>query len=155
MRVRTALYKAGFADRIARVYVDRDWVTPRRFDDCKNIPVSGRRTNVRQQDIHAHLLVTLNSCFSSDIITSVLIDTTHGILFECNRSVFCRYRQCLIPPGNLAWIVIAVVYLFYCLVEASLLSSGRSSDMDQAGPSSASSAPLAGTFLRLAFCYFT
>ena len=63
--------------------------------------------------------------------------------------MFCRYRHSLIPPGNLAWIVIAVVYLFYLLGMASFRSSGRSSDMDQAGPSSASSAPLAGTFLRL------
>ena len=63
--------------------------------------------------------------------------------------VFCRYRHCLIPPGNLAWIVIAVVYLFYCLGTASFQSSGRSSDMDQAGPSSASSASSAPLRLSL------
>ena len=120
---------------------------PRRFDEFEDIPVRGRRTSARWQDLHAHL-VTFDYCFfSSDIITSVLIAKTHGLPVERNRSVFCRYRHCLIPPGNLAWIVIAVV--FYCLGMASFRSSGRSSDMDQAGPSSASSAPLTGTFLRL------
>ena len=117
---------------------------PRRFDDFEDIPVNGRGTSVRQQDIHASFLVTLHSRFSSDIITSVLIITTHGFLFERNRLVLCQYEQCLIPPGILAWIV-----LFYCLVVARFLSSGESSAMEQDGPSSASSAPLAGTFLCL------
>ena len=67
-----------------------------------------------------------------------------------DRSEFCQCRQCLIPPGNLAWIVPVVFYLSYCLVAAGFLSSGRSSAMDQPGPSSASSAPLPGTFLGLA-----
>ena len=50
----------------------------------------------------------------------------------------------MIRPWILAWIV-----LFYCLVAARFLLSDGSSTMEQAGPSSASSAPLAGTFLRL------
>ena len=103
-----------------------------RFDGFDDIPVSGRRTSVHPQNIHAHLLVTLNICFSSDIIQSVLIITTHGFLFGRNRSVFCQCRQCLIPPGNLVWIVLIVVYLYYCLVVESFLSSGRSSAIDQA-----------------------
>ena len=53
---------------------------PRRFDEFEDIPVSGRRTSARWQDIHAHLLVTFDYCFfSSDIITSVLIVMTHGL----------------------------------------------------------------------------
>ena len=89
--------------------------------------------------------MTFDYCFfSSDIITSVLIITTHGFLFDRNRLVLYRYGQCLIYPGILAWIV-----LFYWLVVAQFLSSDGSSAMEQAGPSSASSAPLAGTFLRL------
>ena len=48
------------------------------------------------------------------------------------------------------WIVLVIFYLSYCFVAVSFLSSGRSFVMDQAGPSSASSAPLPGTFLGLA-----
>ena len=48
------------------------------------------------------------------------------------------------------WIVLVVFCLSYCLVAGSFLSSGRSFAMDTAGPSSASSAPLPGTFLGLA-----
>ena len=53
-----------------------------RFDRSDEIPFIGRRTNVRQYGIHAHLLVTLNSCFMSNIITSVLIDTESGLSFR-------------------------------------------------------------------------
>ena len=88
--------------------------------------------------------MTFDYCFfSSDIITSVLIITTHGFLFDRNWLVLCRYGHCLIYHGIIAWTV-----LFYCLVVARFLSSDGSSTMEQAGPS-ASSAPLAGTFLRL------
>ena len=135
-----------------------------RFDGLDEVPVSGRNANVHQQGIHAHLLVTLNNRFTPDIITSVFIDTGSGSSFHgaCviahweryllghDRSEFCRCRQCLIPPGNLPWIVLVVFYLSYCFVTGSFLSSGRSSTIDQAGPSSASSAPLLGTFLGLA-----
>ena len=109
-------------------------------------------------------LVTLNCRFTPAIITSVLIYTGFGSSFRgaCviarweryllghDRSEFCRCRQCLVPPGNLAWIVLVVIYPSYSLVGGSFLSSGRSSEMDQAGPSSASSAPLPGTFMGLA-----
>ena len=144
------------------MYMDRDWVTPlrispqtctglflfllffpRRIDEFEDIPASGRRTGVRWQNVHAYLLVTFDYCFfSSDIITSVLIITTHGFLFARNRLVPCRYGQCLIYPG------ILVIVLFYCFVVARFLLSDVSSTMEQAGPS-ASSAPLAGTLLRL------
>ena len=101
-----------------------------RFDVLDGIPVSGWRTNVRQQGIHAHLLVTLNSRFTPDIITSGLIDTESGSSFRgaCvvarweiyivghDRSEICRCRQCLIHPGNLVWIVLVMFYLSYCLV---------------------------------------
>ena len=49
----------------------------------------------------------------------------------------------MIYPGTLA------IVLFYCLVVARFLLSDVSSAMEQAGPSSASSALLDGTFLRL------
>ena len=49
----------------------------------------------------------------------------------------------MIYPGTLA------IVLFYYLVVAWFLLSDGSSAMEQAGPSSASSAPLEGTFLRL------
>ena len=42
-----------------------------------------------------------------------------------------------------------MIVLFYCFVVARFLSSDVLSAMEQAGPSSASSAPLAGTLLRL------
>ena len=49
------------------------------------------------------------------------------------------------------WIVLVVIYLTYSLVAGSFMASGRSSSaMDQAGPSSASSAPIPGSFLGLA-----
>ena len=86
-----------------------------RFDGLHGIPVSGRRTIVRQQGIHAHLLVTLNSSFSSDIITSILIVMKYGFLFGHDRLEFCQCGQYLIPPGHLAWIVLVVFYLYYCL----------------------------------------
>ena len=105
-------------------------------DELEDIPVSGWWTSVRWQNVHAYLLVTFDYCFfSSDLITSIVIITT--------RLVLCRYGQCLIYPGTIA------IVLFYCLVEARFLSSDVSSAMEQAGPSSASSALLAGTFLRL------
>ena len=130
-----------------------------RFDGLDVI----RCTNVRQHDIHGHLLVTINSRFTPDFIKSVLIDTGSGSSFcgACviarwekyllghDRLEFCRCRQCLVLPGNLAWIVLTMIYLSYSLEAGSFLSSGRSSAMDQAGPSSASSAPLPGTFLGL------
>ena len=72
-----------------------------------------------------------------------MIITTHGFLFHHHQLVLFRYGQCLIYPGTLA------IVLFYCLVVARFLSSDGLSAMEQAGPSSASSAPLAGTFLRL------
>ena len=79
---------------------------PRRINKFDDIPVRGRRTSIRWHDIHANLLVTFDYCFfSSDIITSVLIITTHRLFFERNRLVLCRYGQCLIRPGILAWIV--------------------------------------------------
>ena len=46
--------------------------------------------------------------------------------------------------------MLVVIYLSYSLVGGSFLSSGRLPAMDQAGTSSASSAPLSGTFLGLA-----
>ena len=49
----------------------------------------------------------------------------------------------MIYPGTLA------IALFYCLVVARFLLSDVLSAMEPAGPSSASSTPLDGTFLRL------
>ena len=49
----------------------------------------------------------------------------------------------MIYPGTLT------IVLFYCLVVARFLLSDVSSTMEQAGPSSASSAPLDGAFLCL------
>ena len=79
--------------------VDSDWVTPLRISpqtcaECtglfpieiapsSDIPVAaGRRINVHQYGIHAQLLVTLNSRFTSEIFTSVLIDTESGSSFR-------------------------------------------------------------------------
>ena len=88
--------------------------------------------------------MTFDYCFfSSDFIPSFVLITAYGILFDGNRFVLCRYRQCLISSGTLT------IVLFYCLVVARFLLSDVSSAMEQAGPSSASSALLAGTFLRL------
>ena len=96
------------------------------------------------QSVHDYLLVTFDYCFfSSGIIASTVIITTHGILFDRNRLVPYRYRQCLTYSGTLA------IVLFCCLVIAGFLSSDVSSAMEEAGPSYASSAPLAGTFLHL------
>ena len=103
---------------------------PRWTDELEDIPVCGRWTSVRWQNVHAYLLVTFDYCFfSSDLIS--------------NRLVLCRYGQCVIYPGTLASV------LFYYLVVARFLLSDVSSTTEQAGPSSASSAPLDGTFLRL------
>ena len=113
---------------------------------------------------HAHLLVTIVSRFTPDISTSVWIVSGSGSSFcgacviACwerfplghDRSEFCQCRQYLVPPGNLAWIVLVVFYISYRVVTESFMASSRSSEMDQAGPSSASSAPLPGTFLGLA-----
>ena len=141
MRGKTGLYKAGFVDGIASVYADHDWVTLLRispqtcpglflFDvvsSSVDIPVCGRWTSVRWQNVHAYLLVTFDYCFfPSDLIS--------------NRLVFCRYGLCVIYPGTLASV------LFYYLVVARFLLSDVSSAMEQAGHSSASSAPLDGTF---------
>ena len=108
-------------------------------------------------------LVTLNCRFTPAIITSVLttgsgssfsgacvIARWERYLLGQDRSEFCWCAQCFSPPGNLACIVLVVIYLSYSLVGGSFLSSGRASAMDQAGPSSASSGPLPGTFLGLA-----
>ena len=113
---------------------------------------------------HAHLLVTIRSRFTPHIITSILIVSGSGTSFcgacviarweryllEHDRSEVCRCRQYLVPPWSLAWIVLVVVCLSYSVVAGSFMASGGSSDMDQAGPSSASSAPLPGTLLGLA-----
>ena len=115
---------------------------PRRIDEFEDIPVSGRRASFLWRNLCAYLLGTFDYCFfSSDIITSVLIITTHGFLFDRHRFVLCRCGQCLNYPGILTWIV-----LFYCLVVARFLSSDGSSAMEQAGPSSASSARLQERF---------
>ena len=70
-------------------------------------------------------------------------------LIEHDRSEFCRCRQYLVPSWNIAWIVLIVVCLSYSVVAGSFMASGRSSEMDQAGPSSISLAPLPGKFLGL------
>ena len=89
--------------------------------------------------MHAYLLVTFDYIsFSSGLIAGTVIITT-GILFARGRLVLCRYKQCL---------TLAFVF-FCCLVVAGFRSTDVSPAMEQAGPSSASSAPLAGTFLRL------
>ena len=89
----------------------------------EDIPVCGRWTRVRWQNVHAYLRVTFDYCFfSSDLIS--------------NRLVHCRYGQCVIYPGTLA------IVLFYCLVVARFQLPDVSSAMEQAGPSSASSAPM-------------
>ena len=101
-----------------------------RFDGLDDVPVSGRSSIVHQQGIHAHLLGTLNSRFTQDGISSVLISTAAGLSFHwaCaiahwkrylnghNRSKFCRHRQYLGPPGNLTWIVLVVICLSYSSV---------------------------------------
>ena len=62
---------------------------PQWTDELENIPVCGRWTSVRWQNVHAYLLVTFDYCFfSSDVIS--------------NRLVLCQYGQCLIYPGTLA-----------------------------------------------------
>ena len=85
------------------------------------------------------VLVTLNCRFPLATITSVLISTTSGSPFRgaCviahweiyinghDRSTVCWCRQCLGPTGNLAWIVLVVIYLSYSLVGESFLLSGR------------------------------
>ena len=71
-------------------------------------------------------------------------------LLENDWSEFSQCRQCLIPPWTLVWIVFAVVCLSYSVVAGSVMASSRSSEMDQVGPSSASSGPLPGTCLGLA-----
>ena len=74
--------------------------------------------------------VTLNCRFTPAIIASVLISTGSGSSFHwtCvivhwerylighDRSEFCHCRQCLVPPRNLTWIVLVVIYLSYSLV---------------------------------------
>ena len=100
---------------------------PRWTDELEDIPVCGRWTSVRWQNVHSYLLVTFNYCFfSSDLIS--------------NRLVICRFEQCVIYSGTLA------IVLFYCLVVARFLLSDVSSAMEQAGPSSASSAHLKERF---------
>ena len=80
--------------------------------------------------MHAYLLVTFDYCFFlSDLIN--------------DRWGFCRYGLRVIYPGILESV------LFYYLVVAWFMLSDVLSAMEQAGPSSASSAPLDGTFLRL------
>ena len=101
---------------------------PRWTDELEGIPVCGRWTSVRWQNVHAYLLVTFDYCFFSLDLSS-------------NRLVLCRYGQCVIYPGT--------IVLFYCLVVARFLLSDVSSAMEQAGPSSGSSALLDGTFLHL------
>ena len=71
-------------------------------------------------------------------------------LLDHDRSGFSRCRQYLIPPWTIVWIVLVVVCLSCSVVAGSVMGSSRSSEMDQAGPSSASSSPLPGTFLSLA-----
>ena len=71
---------------------------PRWTDELEDIPVCGRWTNVRWQNVHASLLVTFDYCFfSSDLIR--------------NRLGFCRYRLCVIYPGTHA-----SVLLYYLVV---------------------------------------
>ena len=108
-----------------------------------------RNTNVQ----HYHLLVTLVSRFTPDIFISVWIASGTGssiggayviahwerFLIGHDRSEFCRYRQYLVLPGNLAWIVF-VLYYICSVVAESFMAFSRSSEMDQAGPSYASSA---------------
>ena len=69
--------------------------------------------------------------------------TTTRILFARGRFVLGRYRQCLTYSGTLAFV------FFCCLVRDRFRSSDISTAMEEAGPSFAYSAPLAGTFLRL------
>ena len=109
-------------------------------DELEVFPVGGRWTWVRVQSVHAYLLVTFDCFFfSSGLIAGTVIITT-GILFARGRLVLCRYRQCLTYSGTLAFV------FFCCLVLAGFRSSDVSSAMEQAGRSSNSSAPLAGTF---------
>ena len=81
---------------------------------------------------------------------SLLFGSPHGYVRGCfhstllglvqfDRSEFSRCRQYLIPPWTLVWIVLVVVCLSYSVVAGSVMASSRSSEMDQAGPSSAAS----------------
>ena len=127
MRRTTGLYKAGFGDRHASVYADRDWVTPLRIspqtcsgasystlflhrwsDELEAFPVGGRWTWIRVHSVHAYLLVTFDCFFFSSGLIGGTVITTTGILFARGRFA-----------------------------------------MEETGPSFAYSAPLAGTFLRL------
>ena len=77
------------------------------------------------RSVHAYLLVIFDDFFfSSGLIAGTVIITT-GILFAHSRLVLCRYGH------------------------SGVRSIDGSAAMEQAGPSSASSAPPAGTFLRL------
>ena len=112
-------------------------------DELEVLPVGGRWTWVCVQSGHAYLFVTFDCFFFSSGLIDGTVITTTGILLAHGRLVLCRYRQCLTYSGTLAFV------FFCCLVLAGFWSSDVSAAMEQAGPSSASSASLAGTFLRL------
>ena len=83
----------------------------------------------------------IQGCFRATLLSLLRFDGLARVvacweryLLEHNRSEFSRCKEYLIPPRTLVWIVLV----------------SRSSEMDQAGPSSASSGPLPGTFLGLA-----
>ena len=95
------------------------------------------------QGVHAYLLVTFDYFFFSSGLIDGTVITTTGILFARGRLVLCRYRQCPTYSGTVTFV------FFCCLVLAGIRSSDVSPTMEEAGPSYASSAPLAGTFLRL------
>ena len=144
------------------MYADRDWVTPLRIskqtcsgasystlflhrcsDELEAFPVGGRWTWIRVQSMHAYLLVTFDCFFFSSGLIGGTVITTTRILFARGRFVLGRYRQCLTYSGTLAFV------FFCCLVRDGFRSSDISTAMEEAGPSFAYSAPLAGTFLRL------
>ena len=134
LRGNTGLYKANLVSRIASVCLDGDWVT--------SLRISHRR---------------VRGCFHSTLLSLLRFDgLAHVVarwescLLEHDRSEFSRCRQYLILSWTLVWIVFVVVCLSYSVGAGSVMASSRSSDMDQAGPSSASSGPLPGTFLGLA-----
>ena len=94
--------------------------------------------------------IRVRGCFHSTLLSLLRFDRLTRVVARWDRSEFSRCRQYLIPPWTLVWIVFVVVCLCYSVVAEGVMASSRSSDMDQAGPSSASSGSLPGTFLGLA-----
>ena len=126
----------GSPHKLVRGYSCSTLFLHRWTDELEVFPVDGRWTWGRVQSVHAYLLVTFDCFFfSSGLIAGTVILMT-GILFARDRLVLCRHRQCLTYSGSLVFVFLC------CLVVAGFKSTDVSAAMEQAGPSSASSARL-------------